>query len=152
MPLPMRVLARTIMRPGLVATLLERNAEWLLDRVLSDKNEKAHRFIEQSVTRPDPRFVGDLARVMCAMRRDLTSRHLLDDVGRITAPTLVIWGGSDRLLPLRPVAAWVDKLPAGELEVIERCGHMPIIENPEAVVSRMIKFLRPDTRLATAVG
>ena len=40
---------------------------------------------------------------MWSMRKDLTGRHLLDDVERLTAPTLVIWGGSDRLLPLAPV-------------------------------------------------
>jgi pimeloyl-ACP methyl ester carboxylesterase len=28
------------------------------------------------------------------------------------------------------------------LEVIEGCGHMPIIENPEAVLRRMMPFLR----------
>jgi pimeloyl-ACP methyl ester carboxylesterase len=142
MPLPFQWVARTIMRPGLVAPALERNARRLLEkRVFEERNEKVERFIEQSVTRPDPRFVRDLARVMWSLRKDLTSYHLFDEVQRLTMPTLVIYGGRDRLLPTKAVPTWAGKLPAGELEVIERCGHMPIIEKPEQVVARMTSFL-----------
>jgi pimeloyl-ACP methyl ester carboxylesterase len=142
MPLPFQWVARTIMRPGLVAAALERNARRLLEkRVFEERNEKVERFIEQAVTRPDPRFVHDLARVMWSLRKELTSYHLFDEVERLTMPTLVIYGGSDRLLPTKSVPKWATKLPAGELEVIERCGHMPIIEKPEQVVMRMKAFL-----------
>ncbi len=142
MPLPFQWVARTIMRPGLVAAALERNARRLLEkRVFEERNERVERFIEQSVTRPDPRFVKDLARIMWSLRKELTSYHLFDQVERLTMPTLVIYGGRDRLLPTKSVPTWAGKLPAGELEVIERCGHMPIIEKPEQVVARMQAFL-----------
>ena len=142
MPLPFQWVARTIMRPGLVAAALERNARRLLEsRVFEERNERVERFIEQSVTRPDPHFVRDLARVMWSLRKDLTGYHLFDEVHRLTMPTLVIYGGRDKLLPTRSVPKWAKKLPAGELEVIERCGHMPIIEKPEQVVARMKAFL-----------
>ncbi|HZS41400.1 MAG TPA: alpha/beta fold hydrolase [Polyangia bacterium] len=152
MPLPIRMAARTIMRPGLLATALERNARRLLDLVFSERNERTERFIEQSVTRPDSRFCLDLARVMCAASRDLTSYHLLRDVERIKMPTLVIWGGRDRLLPFKPVPVWTQRLPDGELEVIERCGHMPIIEDPERVVTRMRAFLGRSAQVRRAVA
>ena len=58
---------------------------------------------------------------------------------------MVIYGGRDRLLPTKSVPEWATKLPAGELEVIERCGHMPIIEKPELVVARMKAFLARTT-------
>lgn len=142
MPLPFQWVARTIMRPGLMAAALERNARRLLEtRVFEERNERVERFIEQSVTRPDSRFVKDLARVMWSLRKELTGYHLFDEVQRLTMPTLVIYGGRDRLLPTKSVPTWAGKLPAGELEVIERCGHMPIIEKPEQVVTRMKAFL-----------
>lgn len=142
MPLPFQWVARTIMRPGLVAAALSRSARRLLEtRVFEERNERVERFIEQSVTRPDLHFVRDLARVMWSLRKDLTSYHLFDEVQRLTMPTLVIYGGRDRLLPTGAVPSWAQKLPAGELEVIERCGHMPIIEKPERVVARMERFL-----------
>jgi pimeloyl-ACP methyl ester carboxylesterase len=143
MPLPFQWMARTIMRPGLVAAALERHARALLEtRVFEERNDKVERFIEQSVTRPDPRFVGDLTRVMWSMRHELTRYHLFDQVERLTLPTLVMYGGCDKLLPTQHVPNWARRLPAGELEVIERCGHMPIIEKPEQVVTRMKAFLR----------
>ncbi len=153
MPLPFQWIARTIMRPGLVAAALERNARRLLEkRVFEERNEKVERFIEQSVTRPDPRFVKDLARVMWSLRKELTSYHLFDQVERLTMPTLVIYGGRDRLLPTKSVPTWAGKLPAGELEVIERCGHMPIIEKPEQVVARMKAFLARTTAATATSG
>jgi pimeloyl-ACP methyl ester carboxylesterase len=143
MPLPFQWVARTIMRPGLVAAALERNARRLLEkRVFEERNEKVERFIEQAVTRPDPRFVHDLARVMWSLRKDLTGYHLFDRVQQLTMPTLVMYGARDRLLPTKAVPRWAGKLPAGEMEVIERCGHMPIIEKPEQVVARMKQFLQ----------
>jgi pimeloyl-ACP methyl ester carboxylesterase len=151
MPLPFQWVARTIMRPGLMAAALERNARRLLEkRVFEERNEKVERFIEQAVTRPDPRFVHDLARVMWSLRKDLTSYHLFDQVERLTMPTLVIYGARDRLLPTKDVPRWASRLPSGELEVIERCGHMPIIEKPERVVARMKSFLVAPATAAAA--
>jgi pimeloyl-ACP methyl ester carboxylesterase len=152
MPLPFRWVARTILRPELVAMALERNARRLLEtRVFEEKNERVVRFIEQCVTRPDPRYVKDLTRVLYSMRHELTRYHLLDHVERLTLPTLVMYGASDRLLPTTDVPKWAGALPAGELEVIEQCGHMPIIERPEAVVARMKPFLaRPAATKAAA--
>jgi pimeloyl-ACP methyl ester carboxylesterase len=149
-PLALKVLARTILRPGLLAHAFERNAERLLDRVFAEANERTERFKVQSLTRPDPRFVRDLGRVMWSLRHDLTEYHLHSEVERLTMPTLVIWGGRDRLLPYGPVPGWSSRLPDGELEVLNACGHMAIIEQPEAVVERMLRFLqRPPARVPT---
>ena len=152
MPLPIRMAARTILKPGWVAPALEYNARRLLDLVFSERNERTERFIQQSVSRPDARFCPELARVLCSASRDLTSYHLLRDVGRLKMPTLVIWGGRDRLLPFKPVPKWTKRLPDGELEVIERCGHMPIIEDPDRVVHRMRTFLRRRSSQAVPGG
>lgn len=142
MPLPFRWVARTMLRPGLVAMALERAARQLLEqRVFEEKNDNVIRFIEQATTRPDPRYVKDLTRVLYSMRHELTQYHLFDAVKRLTQPTLVIYGARDKLIPVDRVPQWARELPAGELEVIEQCGHMPIIEKPEAVVARMKPFL-----------
>ncbi len=151
MPLPFRLAARTIMRPGLLAPALELNARRLLDLVFNECNHRTERFIEQSTTRPDNRFVQDLARVMSAAKKDLTSYHLLHDVERLKMPTLVIWGGQDRLLPFKDVPAWAARLPDGELEVIERCGHMSMIEDPERVLTSLRGFFARSSAASPAM-
>jgi pimeloyl-ACP methyl ester carboxylesterase len=141
MPLPLRLAARTMVKEGWVAWALEKNARRILKLVFSAANPRTEKFVEQSTTRPDLRFVQDLARVMVAAKRDLTSVHLLDETHRLQHPTLVIWGGNDRLLPSKNVEAWTRALPDGELEVIQNCGHMSLIEEPERVLHRMRRFL-----------
>jgi abhydrolase domain-containing protein 6 len=140
-PLPMQWLARTIMRPGLLAELLERNATRLVDRLFAGSNERTERFKEQSLSRPGEEYVRDLGRVVASLKGDLTSYHLEDHVKRFSMPTLVIWGGQDRLLPFGAVPSWSRRLPDGQLEVIEQCGHMPMIERPAEVVARLLRFL-----------
>jgi pimeloyl-ACP methyl ester carboxylesterase len=143
MPFPVRLIARKlIMRQSLLAPALERNAVRLLEFVFGERNERTERFIEQSTTRPDSRFCLDLARVMSAAKNDLTSFHLFGKEEKLEMPTLVIWGGRDRLLPFTHVPAFVKRLPDGELEVLERCGHMSIIEDPDAVAHAAKGFLQ----------
>jgi len=141
MPLPVRLLLRTIPWRGVLEPALERNARLVLSRVFHSTNERTERFVAQSTGRPDARFVTDLVRVMSAARRDLLGYTLLGEAERLTMPTLVIWGERDRLLPSTEVPRWAKRLPRGELEVIPACGHMSIIENPEAVVRRIQSFL-----------
>jgi pimeloyl-ACP methyl ester carboxylesterase len=140
MPLPFRLAARTMVREGWVAWALEKNAHRILKLVFSESNPRTERFVEQSTTRPDLRFVQDLARVMVAARRDLTRVNLIDEAHRLQQPTLVIWGGSDRLLPSKGVEDWTRRLPDGQLEVIGNCGHMSLIEEPERVLATMRRF------------
>jgi proline iminopeptidase len=65
-------------------------------------------------------------------------RHLLD---RITAPTLIILGDDD--MPHISLGAQIlrDRIPDSELEIIERCGHWPMIERPQEFFEPVLRFL-----------
>jgi pimeloyl-ACP methyl ester carboxylesterase len=69
--------------------------------------------------------------------QDLAAR--LDDV---TAPVLVVAGAQDCSTGLAPVTALAKLFPAGELVVIERCGHHPWVEQPTAFRDAVDEFLR----------
>jgi 4,5:9,10-diseco-3-hydroxy-5,9,17-trioxoandrosta-1(10),2-diene-4-oate hydrolase len=56
---------------------------------------------------------------------------LLDRLPAITAPTLIIWGASDYLLPAHQARTAVDLLPHGRLALLPDCGHLPHIEHPD---------------------
>ena len=61
---------------------------------------------------------------------------------RINIPTLLLWGASDRFItPGYYGAAYRDAIPGAQLEIIERAGHFPHIEQPEAFVERVRAFL-----------
>lgn len=61
---------------------------------------------------------------------------------RIAIPTLLIWGASDRFVtPGYYGTAYRDAIPGAQLAVIDRAGHWPHVEQPEAVVERVGAFL-----------
>ncbi len=60
---------------------------------------------------------------------------------RIAAPTLVVWGGQDRLIPLAHGERYAARIPGARLAVIEDCGHLPVIERPDAVGDLLVEFL-----------
>jgi pimeloyl-ACP methyl ester carboxylesterase len=59
---------------------------------------------------------------------------------RIRIPTLVLWGANDRLFPPAYGAAWHAAIPGSRLVVLERCGHLPIQEKPEAFTAIVGEF------------
>ena len=60
---------------------------------------------------------------------------------RIVVPTLVVWGGQDRLIPLAHGERYAARIPGARLVVIEDCGHLPVIERPDAVCELLVDFL-----------
>lgn len=64
------------------------------------------------------------------------------DIANVQAPTLVLWGGRDRIAPLRNARVLSASLPNAELEIFESSGHTPMDDVPEAFGARVLEFLR----------
>jgi pimeloyl-ACP methyl ester carboxylesterase len=62
---------------------------------------------------------------------------------RIAVPTLVLWGASDGIVSPAYGQAYSALIPGARFELIEGAGHHPEIEQPEAFVDRLVKFLGP---------
>jgi pimeloyl-ACP methyl ester carboxylesterase len=59
---------------------------------------------------------------------------------RIAVPTLVLWGESDRIVSPSYGEAYSRAIPGSRFELIERAGHHPEIEQPDAFVERVAAF------------
>jgi pimeloyl-ACP methyl ester carboxylesterase len=59
----------------------------------------------------------------------------------ITAPTLVLWGGQDRLIPLAHGERYAACIPGARLSVVEACGHLPVLEQPDETCALILQFL-----------
>jgi pimeloyl-ACP methyl ester carboxylesterase len=55
---------------------------------------------------------------------------LAERLGAVRAPVLVLAGAQDCTLGVAPVRALSGLFPAGELAVVDRCGHFPWVERP----------------------
>ncbi len=62
-------------------------------------------------------------------------------LGRIDVPTLLVWGASDRVVSPEYGRAYAAMIPGARFELIERAGHHPEIEQPEAFVDHVVWFL-----------
>ena len=61
-------------------------------------------------------------------------------LGRIAAPTLVLWGEQDRIIPVAQATRWAERLPHSEIALFEGAGHLLFFEAPKAV-TRLQAFL-----------
>ncbi len=63
--------------------------------------------------------------------------YVLDDarLRELRVPVRLIWGTSDRLVPLDYAQRMLAGLPSANLVTLERCGHVPQIECPQQLLS-----------------
>lgn len=71
----------------------------------------------------------------------VSSRDLRAELGEVSAPTLLVWGERDRLVPLWVAEEWQRLVPHARLELLP-CGHVPMLEQPGAVADRIEAFFR----------
>jgi proline iminopeptidase len=71
----------------------------------------------------------------------LTGWTVMDRLGEIKQPTLVLAGRHDFLFPPECQAILADRLPNAQLELIERAGHNAPSERPAEVIAAIRRFL-----------
>jgi len=63
-------------------------------------------------------------------------------LGGVTTPALVVWGDSDRVVPLECNELYRSALPNVTLEVFQHCGHALDLEQPAALAAKVASFIR----------
>jgi pimeloyl-ACP methyl ester carboxylesterase len=82
------------------------------------------------------------ARQQAAIIGRIDSRpHLAD----IRCPTLVVAGRDDQLMPVALLQELSDAIPGARLTVIEDCGHMATLEQPDRVREAFVDWLERKT-------
>jgi pimeloyl-ACP methyl ester carboxylesterase len=97
-----------------------------------------------SVPKDDPQAQFEAAVRMASMLHfiwPLPDKGLKRRIHRITAPTLLIWGAQDKLVPPVYAQEFTSRLADSRLELIENAGHLPQLEQPAATCEQILKFL-----------
>lgn len=128
-------------RPDLVPLPTNREeAEKLFDAVLDPGSPHPPGFVLDDVVRVSHN--GPIGRMVAAGADDM-SKHLLDGkLGAFTTPVDLIWGESDRLIPLSYAQRMSSELPSVRLKTLPRCGHIPQQECPIALAKALTDALR----------
>lgn len=70
------------------------------------------------------------------IRHDIRER-----LGTIEMPTMIVWGQSDRVIPMAAALSYHRRIPHSRLEIFERTGHVPQLERPARFNALLDEFL-----------
>jgi len=129
--------------------VINRVSEWLLPRevvaqslasVYGDasriKPELVDRHFELTLREGNRRALGQRIRQM-----ELEMGQGSERLARLTQPTLILWGGRDRLIPPAVGERLAQAIPGSQLVVFPTLGHVPHEEDPALTVVPVKAFL-----------
>lgn len=81
------------------------------------------------------------ARALVKLGKSAKNDHLGDEIPRLRVPTLLTWGLQDAVTPPEVAREFHSLIPGSTLRWIDRCGHAPQIEQPEALADAVRSFV-----------
>jgi pimeloyl-ACP methyl ester carboxylesterase len=72
---------------------------------------------------------------------ELLGADVREELGHVQAPTLLLWGEHDALVPAAVAEAFTAAIPHARLVLIHGAGHVPMLERPAETASVLMDFL-----------
>ena len=107
-----------------------------------------------ATARPPLPWPGSWAYVAWRRREAAFEQAVLDRIGRgderflpwqeaerIRQPTLLLWGAHDRVIDPSAMALYAQRIPRARTRLLERSGHMTLMEEPGAVAEALIDLV-----------
>jgi pimeloyl-ACP methyl ester carboxylesterase len=120
------------------------------DAVLDPSTPRPPNFVLDDLVRVSN--TGPISRLLAAGEQDMSKYLLEDKLENVQVSVDLIWGASDRLVPLDYAKKLQSQLPQCTLAVIERCGHTPQLERPEKLTQVLLQILASDSSHASTVA
>jgi 2-hydroxy-6-oxonona-2,4-dienedioate hydrolase len=76
-----------------------------------------------------------------ALAKSAIRNNLGEELNQIKQPTLLIWGQNDTITPPFVAEEFRKLIPNSELHFIDKCGHAPMMEVPQAFNTILEEFL-----------
>lgn len=112
-------------------------APWFMTPAFMSQHDRVEAALARLRSNPYPAPAhGIAAQAAACMAHDT-----LDRLAGIAAPTLVLVGAEDVVAPVSCSRELVERIPGARLQVVERGGHVPHWEYPEAVAAALLGFL-----------
>jgi 2-hydroxy-6-oxonona-2,4-dienedioate hydrolase len=84
-----------------------------------------------------------------ALAKSAIRHNLGEELSNIKQPTLLIWGNNDTITPPFVAREFHRLIPNSELHFIDKCGHAPMMEQPQEFNVILDKFLKKLNEPAT---
>lgn len=87
--------------------------------------------------------VNDRSRVIriLALAKSAIRHNMAKELKKISIPVSLIWGKQDKITPPDVAEEFHELLPNSELNWVDKCGHAPMMEQPEVFNNYLEKFL-----------
>ncbi len=83
---------------------------------------------------------------MLARMGQVVLRDPVPTLARIKAPTLLLWGENDAMIPISNAADYLRAMPNAKLVRLPNLGHLPFEEDPEGALAPVEQFLSGEPR------
>ena len=111
--------------------------------LLVDENRiKALLAMELSEEQQDMLIKNKVATARLAWQPRLFNPRLRKWMHRIDVPTHIIWGEADKVIPPTYAAEFQSLIKGSKVTMIEKCGHLPNIEQTDAFVEAVGGFIK----------
>jgi pimeloyl-ACP methyl ester carboxylesterase len=71
----------------------------------------------------------------------IPDKGLRKRIHRVQAPTLLVWGKEDRVVPPVYAEEFARRIAGARVEIVDQAGHAPHLEQPDAVAPLVRDFL-----------
>lgn len=133
-PLQVRTFCALMARPRFLRAIYP----WFANRYMRPRSDEDRRVRDLGIatTREDPglRAVSELWGSFASPEHDLRA-----EAASISAPTLILWGKRDPVIPLKVGRRLAATIPGAELTVFDT-GHAPAVSDPEGFAARLVPF------------
>ncbi|MDK2759963.1 MAG: alpha/beta fold hydrolase [Sphingopyxis sp.] len=82
-----------------------------------------------------------LDQIFWTIADEMEQKPLNDELGKVTAPTLILWGRHDKLIDVSCVAVLEQGIAGSRSHIFEHVAHVPMIEDPRATAEVQRDFL-----------
>jgi pimeloyl-ACP methyl ester carboxylesterase len=135
--------------PDLFAMLPEEMAE----KVVADPNSSVAQMMKQVPEDVDERLevmIHQIQNMQAAAKFlwPIPDKGLKKRMHRIKAPTLLIWGKQDGLIPVVYADEFKKKIPNAQVALIDNASHLVTLEQTEKVISTIRQFISSHTGAA----
>ncbi len=128
---------QALSRPAVMRLALER----ALEQSFFERSRIGHmtrrRILNARLVAPD---FADFARAVARSVGGVLA-HEVQPLHRITQPVLALWGREDRIVPMYRSAMLARAIPHAELRILDRCGHIAMLEQPGEFNRHLAAFL-----------
>ena len=94
-------------------------------------------------------MAGNRAAIAVYAGTSMTGAGLAERLGKVTTPTLVVWGDSDHIADADYGRAYAEAIPGARFQLLPNTGHLPQIETPGQLLDAVWTFVESH---ATSVG